>query len=78
MFFALGAPVEFAGVGQRQRFILSAFRKTKRVAAQHFLGQLIEVDALHTTGGAHETAVNYVVPQADRLKNLRPFIRVQR
>ena len=78
MLFALGAPVEFAGVRQALRLILDALGETKRVAAQHFLGKLVEVHALHTAGCTDEAAVDDVVPQTDGLENLRTFIRVQR
>ena len=78
MLFAFGAPVKFARVGQRLHFVLFAGGETQRMAAQHLLSQFIEIHPLHTAGRADEAEVNHLILQADRLKDLRALVRVQR
>ena len=75
---ALGAPVKFTRVGQRFHLVLLAGWKTQRVATQHFLRQFIKVYTLHATGRAHKAQVNHLILQANRLKDLRALVGMER
>ena len=77
--FAFGPPVELA----RDWAARAAGRRAccgiaERVAAQRFLGQHVEVDALDAAGGAGEAAVDHFVAQADRFEDLGALVALQR
>ena len=50
----------------------------QRVAAERFLGEHVEVDALDAAGRAGEAAVDHFVAQADGLEDLGALVALQR
>ena len=78
MLLALGPPVVFAQVGQLRQPVVFVFRVTERVATKRFFGQHVERHALDPRRGAHETLVDDLVTQPQRLEDLGPLVRLQR
>src|SRR5207253_9738321 len=76
--FAFGAPVELAEIWEHREVHFGADRIAYLVPPQQFFGQDGEVDALNPAGSAGEAAVDDLVLEAHRLKDLSALVRLQR
>ena len=72
------APMEFAGVRQRRQLVGWVVRITEGVAAQRFLFEDREIDALEAADRAAEAALDDFVGNAERLENLPALVGLQR